>query len=171
VLAGFAFIGADTRDVAEPEIQAVVRGAINDAMDAGTYKAPGWSSGRLDTAAITATHERLDRQLRVNMTGRALASWLQALSSAIDRDSDGEHVIVTAGGVDDIQYDAVQVDGDTAAATGRAHTWVTWVIHKSGVPGPQSARPSGWDRFSAGLVRIDGKWYVETLGLGPEAGG
>jgi len=49
--------------------------------------------------------------------------------------------------------------------------WVTWVIHKDGVQGAHAARPAGWDDFSATLVRLDGRWYVEQLRLQPEEGG
>ena len=154
-----------------PRIQEVVRGAIDDAMDAGTYKAPGWTTGRLDEATLAAMHATLDRRLKEHMTGRALAGWQRDLHAAIDRDSDGEHVIVTAGGVDQIEFESVTLDGDSARANGRAHLWATWVIHKAGVPGPQSGHPEEWDDFAATLVRVNDAWFVDSLTLDPEGGG
>jgi len=161
-------LGAKPEDPEALRIQDAVRGAINDAMDAGTFKTPEWTSGRLDAVTVRAMHVTLDRRLGEHMTGRALADWQRALHEAIDRDSDGEHVVVTAGGADKIEFETVDVDGDSARATGRVHVWVTWVILKADVPGPHRGGPAQWDAFSASLVRSDGRWYVETIRLGPE---
>ncbi len=170
LIAALAGLGAKPEDPEAPRVQEAVRGAINDAMDAGTFKVPEWTSGRLDAVTVQAMHVTLDRRLEEHMTGRALAAWQAALHESIDRDSDGEHVVVTAGGADKIEFEAVGVDGDSASATGRVHVWVTWVILKADVQGPHRARPAQWDTFSASLVRSDGRWYVETLRLEPETG-
>ena len=152
-------------------IRDTVRGAITDAMDAGTYKSTTWTSGPLDGATIRAMHSTLDSRLREHMTGRALATWKRALDDAIDRDSDGHHVVATAGGVDQIQLGGIGIDGDQARAEGRARIWVDWVIHGADVAGPHDGHPAGWDRFTAMLDRVNGRWYVEELSLEPEAGG
>jgi hypothetical protein len=137
-------------------------------MDAGTSKAPSWDSGALDASTVQAMHANLDRRLKEHMTGRALAAWQQSLHAAIDRDSDGEHLVVTAGGTDRIEFGEIAVVGDRAKAGGRAHVWVDWVIHKPGVTGPQSGHPVEWNGFTATLTRIDGNWYVDELTLKPE---
>ena len=159
------------QDPEAPQVQDAVRGAVNDAMDAGTFKDPNWTSGRLDAATVAAMHRTLDRRLQEHMTGPALAAWQRVLHEAIDRDSDGEHVIVTAGGAEQFEFEVVEMSGDSATAAGRARVWVTWVIHKDGIQGPRAGRPAGWDDFSATLVRLDGRWYVEQLRLQPEEGG
>jgi hypothetical protein len=151
-----------------PRVQESVRAAIDDAMDAGTYKAPSWDKGALDASTVQAMHANLDRRLKEHMTGRALAAWQQSLHEAIDRDSDGEHLVVTAGGTDRIEFGEIAVVGDRANAGGRAHVWVDWVIHKPGVTGQQSGHPVEWDGFRATLTRIDGNWYVDELTLKPE---
>jgi hypothetical protein len=99
----------------------------------------------------------------------ALTQWLGVLDTAIDRGSDGEHVIVTAGGVDKIEFSSLSVDGDSATASGRAHTWVTWKINKTDVPGPRTGRPTGWDLFKVTLLKVDGQWLVSQLDLEPKA--
>lgn len=165
-------LGAEAKHPEAGVIQAVVRGAITDAMDAGTYKSPDWKTGPLDGSVVAGMHQVLDRRLGDHMTGRALAEWRRALHEAIDRDSDGEHVIVTAGGVDQIEFETVDVvDESAATATGRAHVWATWVIHKADVGGPHTGRPNGWDHFAAALLKVDGEWLVDDLLLQPEAGG
>ena len=157
-------------DPEAPRIEAAVRDAINDVLDAGTFKTPGWRGGRLDAATVEAIHRELDRRLEAHMTGPALAAWRGALHAAIDRDSDGEHVVVTAGGADEVEFETVETDGDSAGATGRAHVWVTWTILGGDAARQPGARPGQWDAFSATLVRKDGRWFVETLRLEPEAG-
>jgi hypothetical protein len=102
------------------------------------------------------------------MTGRALAAWRQRIQEAIDRDSDGDHVVVTAGGTDTIESGEIEVHGDHATAGGRARVWVNWVVHKPGVKGSQSGNPVEWDGFTATLTRIDDNWYVDDLTLKPE---
>jgi len=135
LLAGCASLGANAWDLEAPRVQEAVRGAVNDAMDAGTFKDPNWKTGRLDPATVAAMHTTLDRRLQEHMTGPALAAWQRALHEAIDRDSDGEHVVVTAVGAEQFEFEAVEVSGDAATAAGRARVWVTWVIHKEGVQG------------------------------------
>lgn len=171
LVAGAAGLAAQPDNPELGRVQETVRGAISDAMDAGTFKKSGWTSGRLDAATVAEMHATLNRRLGEHMTGAALAAWQRALHESIDRDSDGEHVIVLAGGADEIEFETVEVDGESATATGRAHVWVAWVINKTDVDGPRSARPAQWDSFSATLAQIDGTWYVDTLGLNPEAGG
>ena len=78
---------------------------------------------------------------------------------------------MTAGGVDKIEFDTLSVVGDTATASGRAHTWVTWKINKPDVPGPKTGHPTGWDLFHASLVNEDGTWLVGQLELEPESPG
>jgi len=168
VLLAPVILGATTTDPASPQIQAAVRGAITDAVDAGTYKDTACTSGPLAQSVVQQMHATLASRLAQHMTGRALAHWRTALDIAINRDSDGQHVIVTAGGTDQIEFSDVTVSKNTATAVGRAHTWVTWVIHDPRVPGPHSARPSGWSAFSAALVLINGTWYVEQMSLVPE---
>jgi hypothetical protein len=163
-------IAAQPDDPETPHVQSAVRAAINDAMDAGTYKGVG-TTGPVGPAVVKATHANLDRRLKEHMTGKAKAAWQHALSEAIDRDSDGEHLIVTAGGVDRFETSTVEVKGDSATISGRAHVWVTWVIHKAEVKGPHTGHPVEWDAFSATLTRIDGKWYVDGLVLKPEGNG
>lgn len=166
---GLASLGA--QNPAAPAIKATVKAAIVDIRDAATYKAPGWTSGRLDSANVRKTHDRLHASMKSHLTGEALAQWMGVLDTAIDRDSDGEHVIVTAGGVDKIEFDTLSVVGDTATATGRAHTWVTWKINKPDVPGPKTGRPTGWDLFHVRLANVDGKWLVSQLELEPQSPG
>jgi len=167
-------IAASTAGPGDPEarrVADVVRSAIDDVLDAGTFKVPGWTGGRLDAAIVRAMHVALERRLEEHMTGPALAAWQGALHEAIDRDSDGEHVVVTAGGTDRIEFETVETDGQAARAAGRVHVWVTWVILGRDAQGPRSGRPAHWDTFAATLGRTGGRWFVETLRLEPEAGG
>jgi hypothetical protein len=171
VLSALAIMGAKQVDPETPRVQEAVQGALNDVMDAGTYKTPEWATGPLNAATVMAMHTTLNKRLKEHLTGPALAAWQRSLHTAIDRDSDGEHVIVTAGGADRFDFEKVDVDGDSASALGRAEVWATWEIHKANVPGAQTGRPTEWDMFSASLVQIDGIWYVESLELNPETGG
>jgi hypothetical protein len=109
--------------------------------------------------------------MKSHFTGEALAQWMGVLDTAIDRDSDGEHVIVTAGGVDKIEFDSISIDETTAKASGRAHTWVSWKINKADVPGPKTGHPNGWDLFEVTLSKVDGKWLVSYLDLQPQSPG
>jgi len=167
---GLASLGAQNPEA--PAIKTVVRAAITDIRDAGTYKAPGWTHGRLDNANVQATHDRLHENMKSHFTGKALARWMGLLDTAIDRDSDGEHVIVTAGGVDKIEFSNVTVTGNSAVATGRAHTWITWmIIQPDAVEQHTTGHPTTWDLFDAHLVLADGAWLVSDLELEPQGGG
>ena len=171
VLLGIALTTLGAQNPAAPTIKTTVRSAIADIRDAATYKTPGWTSGHLDAADVKATHERLQRSMKAHFTSDALLRWGSVLSNAIDRDSDGEHVVVTAGGVDQIEFSTLSVTGESATASGRAHTWVTWKIIKPNVPGPSTGHPTGWDLFEARLVDVDGTWLVSDLDLQPQGGG
>jgi hypothetical protein len=163
---GLASLGA--QNPADPAIKTTVRAAIADVRDAATYKTPNWSNGRLDAANVRATHDRLAKSMNAHFTEAGQAHWKQILDVAIDRDSDGDHVVVTAGGVDQIQFDTVSVTGDHASVSGRAHTWVTWRIIKPDFKGARTGHPTGWEAFDATLVQVDGKWLVDQLNLAPQ---
>jgi hypothetical protein len=169
ITVGLASLGA--QNPAAPAIKTTVRSAIADIRDAATYKTPDWSNGHLDSANVKETHDRLHGSMKAHFTDGALAQWMGVLDAAIDRDSDGEHVIVTAGGVDKIEFSTLSVIGDSATATGRAHTWITWKIIKPDVPGPRTGRPTTWDLFRARLVNVNGTWLVSELDLEPQGGG
>lgn len=172
-LIAVASMGAENPDATAAKTE--VRGAITAVMDGGTFKPLVRVGSRPRTALLSRTnvsaiHRRLASELDAHMTGKALMRWRNVLDLAIDRDSDGEHVLVTEGGVDDIAFESVKVDGDKAHAVGRAHTWVKWIIVQD-IEGPRSGRPSGWEEFEADLVKQDGRWQVETLDLHPVPGG
>jgi hypothetical protein len=171
VVASFAaLISIGAQSPTDPSIKKAVVGAVADIRDAATYKTP-WTAGSLPAAARQAMHTTLATRMSQNMAGKALVHWKGILDAAIDRDSDGAHVIVTAGGVDKSEFDPIVIDGTHATASGRMHTWVTWVIHDQSVPGPHAGRPNGWDVFEASLDEVGGQWYVTDLTLQPEFGG
>ena len=153
---------------AEPQIQAAVRGALNDIMDAGTFKVAGWSNGPLDQASVSNMHAILHDRLGHFLTGAALDSYRATLDETIDRESDGNHVVVTAGGADQFEWSEILVDGDHASVAAHARTWITWVIKKADVPGPRSGHPIEWDRVIADLELVDGTWLVNHLEFQPE---
>ncbi len=166
-----AVLSLGAQNPTDPKVEDAVVKAVGDIRDAATYKAP-WAAGQLPDAARQAMHSTLANQMSKHLAGAALIQWTAVLDAAIDRDSDGQHVIVTAGGVDGSDFDPVKVDGTHATASGRVHTWVTWVIHDDQqVEGPHAGRPSGWDVFEATLEQIDGAWYVTDLTLQPQFGG
>ena len=152
-------------------IKAVVRASIEDVFDAATFKEPDWRGGRLNNQAEAAMHVTLDARLSSHMTGDALAHWGGSLHEAIDRDSDGEHVVVTAGGVDKIEFEESWTEDGVTQTSGRVHHWITYIILDKSVQGPQAGRPEQWSRFSASVVSRDGSWLVETLNLQPEQPG
>jgi hypothetical protein len=110
-------------------------------------------------------HARLDNELRAAFAGEARQRWGQSLHEAIDRDSDGQHVVVTAGGVSAFTVETEQILGDSAELTGRATSWITWIILDPGYPGPRAGHPSDEIAFQARLTRMDGQWQVVELSL------
>ena len=167
-IAGLALVGFVTSTAADPttsDIEGAVRHAIEDTLDAATFKSGWQGQTALDQGSVVAMHSVLDGRLRSHLSGNALASWGAKLHAAIDRESDGQHVIVVAGGVDQIQFSKVDVSGGTAVATGRSLDWIRWV------QGSDQASPKAWDTFSARLVLTNGHWLVDDLIVHPEQSG
>lgn len=101
------------------------------------------------------------------MTGSALSKYRVSLHAAIDREADGQHLIVVSGGTTTVQIANLDVTGTTASVSGRSLSWIVWVDPVSGA----SARPEAWDTFTATLGLTDGVWLVSDLSLTPENSG
>lgn len=96
----------------EQAVQAVVKQALNDIYDAATFKFPDWKRGPLDPSRVAEMHRGLDERLSKSMTGRAYLSYATTLHQTIDTSSSGENVVVTAGGVDQVDFHSVILDGN-----------------------------------------------------------
>ena len=160
-------LGASNSNPAVPQIEASLRLAIEDTLDGAAFKTPGWTSGPLDDASVVAIHATLVGRLRSHMTGGALRSWSAALDAAIDRERDGQHVVITSGGVAELEIEQLDVSGDRATVSARSLDW----IRSTTLGSRFVASPAAWDGVSATLLRVDGSWLVSELSLQPERSG
>ena len=160
-------LGASNADPAPEQIKASLQSAIEDTLDGAAFKTAGWTAGALDDASVVAMHATLDARLRSHMTGAALQSWSAALHAAIERERDGQHVVVTSGGVTQLEIGRLDVSGDRAIVSGRSLDSIRSTTLGSTVV----STPTAWDRVSATLLRVDGSWLVSELSLQPEQSG
>lgn len=154
-----------------PAEKALVRDAIGDLYSAGTYSeaavASGRAKGRMASTDVAEAHGSAHASLESHMTGPALKRWKQVIDEAIDAESDFDHLIAVAGGVDQIRFDAPSQDGDIHIWTGLAHTWSKWISPKA-EPGKRgSGQPEGWQRFEARVVQTADGWRVSELMIYP----
>lgn len=160
-------LGASNSDPAAAQIKVSLQSAIEDTLDGAAFKAAGWTGGPLDNGSVATMHATLEVRLRSHMTGDALLSWSEALHAATDRERDGQHVVVTAGGVTQLEIGRLDVSGDRAIVSGRSLDSIRSTTLGSTVV----SSPTAWDRVSATLLRVDGSWLVSELSLQPEQSG
>jgi hypothetical protein len=161
VVAAAAFSVLAQRASATPDetaIEQVVRGALIAEQTLG-IPPPAYSGGVMSGAINQQMIDHVPAVLSKYYVGDPLARDVNAIQANIRADKTGKTRYL-AGGVDNLQFTSVVVNGNSAIVSATATTWATFVQNQNGTP--VSANPHNVTNYTFTLTKASGSWLIDS---------
>jgi hypothetical protein len=160
-------VGASAAVTSDPNapIREAVAGGLNAMLRGTVAGATGARAADVTSGQLEQQSRALPQTLGAHFTGDLLARYTTTLQAALtDQEASGLRDV--DGGVTQVLFTSLNVNGAEASGTARGLAW----LKGDAVSGGNQTAPQGWWDYAFHLVETGSGWRIDQLSFVPEPG-